>query len=134
MFTGNHLCWSLLLIKLQAIPALYFFEKRLQRRCFPVNIAKFLRVPILKNICKWLLLNLVLFLVAAEFQLLLYFVIGFYFQRFFIYCPPRQITFSFFILSFSFLNCYLDHGGINEEMNCFLRHPHFDKSKSINES
>ena len=29
--------------------------KRLQHRCFPVNIAKFLRTPILKNICERLL-------------------------------------------------------------------------------
>ena len=33
-----------------------FIEKRLQNRCFPVNIAK-LRVPILKNICERLLLE-----------------------------------------------------------------------------
>ena len=33
-----------------------FIEERLQLRCFPVNIAKFLRAPILKNICKQLLL------------------------------------------------------------------------------
>ena len=26
------------------------FKKKIQRRCFPVNIAKFLRTPILKNI------------------------------------------------------------------------------------
>ena len=32
------------------------FKKRLPRRCFPVNIPKFLRTPILKNICDWLLL------------------------------------------------------------------------------
>ena len=25
--------------------------------CFPVNVAKSLRTPILKNICEWLLLN-----------------------------------------------------------------------------
>ena len=31
--------------------------KRLQHRCFPVKFAKFLRTPILKNICKWLLLS-----------------------------------------------------------------------------
>ena len=31
IFTGKHLCWSLFLIKLQAF------------KCFPVNIAKFLR-------------------------------------------------------------------------------------------
>ena len=29
----------------------------LQYRCFPVNIAKFLILSILKNICKWLLLS-----------------------------------------------------------------------------
>ena len=27
-------------------------SKRLQHRCFPVNIGKFLRTPILKNICE----------------------------------------------------------------------------------
>ena len=34
-----------------------FFKKRLQSRCFPVNIAKFLILPILKNICKRLHFN-----------------------------------------------------------------------------
>ena len=33
-----------------------FIKKRLQNRCFPVKFAKFLRTPILKNICEWLLL------------------------------------------------------------------------------
>ena len=28
-----------------------FIKKRPQHRCFPLNIAKFLRAPILKNIC-----------------------------------------------------------------------------------
>ena len=28
-----------------------FTKKRLQHRCFPLNIAKFLRTPVLKNIC-----------------------------------------------------------------------------------
>ena len=32
-------------------------KKRLQDRCFPVNIVKFLRKPILKNICEQLLLT-----------------------------------------------------------------------------
>ena len=32
-------------------------EKGLQRRCFPVNIAKYLRTPFLKNICERLLLE-----------------------------------------------------------------------------
>ena len=34
-----------------------FFKKRLQRRCFSVNIAKFLKTLILKKICERLLLN-----------------------------------------------------------------------------
>ena len=34
IFTGKHLCWSFFLINLQVF--------RLQRRCFPVNIVKFL--------------------------------------------------------------------------------------------
>ena len=34
-----------------------FIKKRLQHRCFHVNIAKFIRTPILKNICEWLLLS-----------------------------------------------------------------------------
>ena len=35
-----------------------FIGKRIQLRCFSVNIAKFLRTPILKNFCKRLLLLL----------------------------------------------------------------------------
>ena len=37
---------------------LTFITKRLQHWCFPVNIAKFLRTPILKNICERLLLDI----------------------------------------------------------------------------
>ena len=36
-----------------------FIEKSLQRRCFPVNIAKLSRTAVLKNICGWLLLQLI---------------------------------------------------------------------------
>ena len=44
-FTGKHHRWSLFLIKLQTWrPA-----KRLQHRCFPVRIAKFLRTPFLQS-------------------------------------------------------------------------------------
>ena len=37
-----------------------FIKKRLQLKCFPVNIAKFLWTPVLKNICERLLLHLLL--------------------------------------------------------------------------
>ena len=38
------------------LKAYNFIKKRLRHRCFPANIAKFLSTPILKNICKRLLL------------------------------------------------------------------------------
>ena len=44
IFTRKHLCWSLW--------ACNFIKKSFQHRCFPVNIAKFLRTPDLKNICE----------------------------------------------------------------------------------
>ena len=53
-FTGKQLCWSLFLIKLQA----YIFIKKDsgRRRCFSVKFTKYLRTPVLKNICERLLL------------------------------------------------------------------------------
>ena len=56
MFTGKNLCWCLFLIKLQALKACNFIKKRLQHKCFSVNIAKFTRTFVLKNICEQLLL------------------------------------------------------------------------------
>ena len=47
IFTGKHMCWSLFLIM------------RPQRRCFSVNIAKFLRAAILRSICERLLLDII---------------------------------------------------------------------------
>ena len=44
IFKGKYLCWSVLLIKLTPKT-----HKRLQHRCFLVNIAKFLRTPFLRN-------------------------------------------------------------------------------------
>ena len=49
-FTRKHLFWSLFSIKLQA--GVNFVKKGLQHRYFPVKFTKFLRTPILKNICK----------------------------------------------------------------------------------
>ena len=46
VFTRKHQRWSLFLIKLQTGRS----AKRLQHRCFPVNIAQFLRIPFLQNI------------------------------------------------------------------------------------
>ena len=44
-FTGKHLCWS------------FFIKKRLQYRYFPVKFAKFIKTPILNNICERLFLK-----------------------------------------------------------------------------
>ena len=56
-FTGKHLCWSLCSVKLQVFRPATLLKKRLQYRCFPVNIAKLLRTRILKNIFDRLLLK-----------------------------------------------------------------------------
>ena len=55
-FTGKRLRWSLF-FEVADLQAYKFMKKRLQHWCFPVNIVKFLRTPILKNICELLLLN-----------------------------------------------------------------------------
>ena len=55
-FTGKHLCLSHFFNKVAGLQACNFIEKRPQHSCFPVNVAKILRTPILKNICKLLLL------------------------------------------------------------------------------
>ena len=55
IFIGKQLRWSLFLIKSQK-----FVKKRLQQKCFPVSLAKFLRTLILKNNCERLLLEIII--------------------------------------------------------------------------
>ena len=47
------------------IQACNFIQKRFQHRCFPVTNPKFLRIPILKNICEWLPLKIYLVLLIC---------------------------------------------------------------------
>ena len=54
-FTGKHLCQSHFFNKV-AGTACNFIKKRLWHRCFPVNFAKSLRTPFLKEHLWWLLL------------------------------------------------------------------------------
>ena len=49
IFIEKHLCWILFFNDIAGLKACNFIKKGLQHRCFPVNIAKFLRIPILKN-------------------------------------------------------------------------------------
>ena len=57
IFTWKHLCWRLesFFNKAAGFQACNFIKKRLQHRCFAVNIAKFLGTPFLKNIYQRLL-------------------------------------------------------------------------------
>ena len=57
IFIGKHMLETLF-NKATGLQACNFMKKRLEYRCFPVNIAKFLRAPILKNICERLLLSI----------------------------------------------------------------------------
>ena len=57
IFTRKSLCWSLIFNKVASVRPATLVKKRFHHRCFPVNIAKFLRTLILKNICKRLHLN-----------------------------------------------------------------------------
>ena len=57
IFTGRQLCWDLFFNKNAGLQGPSFIKKRLEHRCFFANIEKFLRTPILKNICERLLLR-----------------------------------------------------------------------------
>ena len=53
---GKHLLLESVFNKVTDLQACNFIKKRHQHGCFPVNILKFLRTPILNNICERLLL------------------------------------------------------------------------------
>ena len=56
--------------KVKIYQACSFIEKRLQQRCFPVNIAKFLRTPAFSKITSgWLLLIVVIYCIKYWIKL-----------------------------------------------------------------
>ena len=55
-FTGKHLRQSLFFNEVAGLRPATLLKKRLWRRCFPVNFAKFLRTPFLRNTSGRLLL------------------------------------------------------------------------------
>ena len=55
-FTGQHLCQSLYFNKVAGLRAATLLKQRLWHTYFPVNIAIFVRTPILENSCERLLL------------------------------------------------------------------------------
>ena len=49
IFTTKHLLWSLFFNKVARVRSVKRLKKRLQRKYFPVNFAKYLRTPFLPN-------------------------------------------------------------------------------------
>ena len=58
IFTEKHLRWSLFFNKAARLKICNFIKKRLKHRCFPVNIAKFLRTFSFIEHLRWLLSDL----------------------------------------------------------------------------
>ena len=57
--TEKHHCWSLFLINFQGFRLVNLLKRDSKTGvCFPVDLVKFLRAPILENICKLLLLHI----------------------------------------------------------------------------
>ena len=56
IFADKHLCWGLFLIKLQVFRSATLLKRHSNTGAF-MNIAKFLKTPMLKKICERLLLN-----------------------------------------------------------------------------
>ena len=56
VFTGKHLCWSLIPIKLQNWRPATLLKRDLTQRHFPVNITKFLRTVFSNEHLRWLFL------------------------------------------------------------------------------
>ena len=56
-FTGKHLCQSLFFNKVAGLGPAALLKRRPWDRCFPVNFAKFLRMPFLTEHLRWLLLE-----------------------------------------------------------------------------
>ena len=60
MFIGKNLYWSHFLIKIQYWTHAFLFKKRLQHRCFYVNIAKFLKTAFSYKTCSLYLSEILL--------------------------------------------------------------------------
>ena len=58
IFTGKTPVLESLFNKAAGLQGFNFIKKKFRQGCFPVNIAKFLKTPILRNIWKWLLLTM----------------------------------------------------------------------------
>ena len=57
IFTGKHLCWSLFFNEITGFRLATLLRRRLQHRCFPANIGKFLRAALFPEHLRWLVLK-----------------------------------------------------------------------------
>ena len=88
IFTGKHLCWSLLFNKVAGLrPAVLLKKKRLQHRCFLANMEKFLRTAFFKEQLRWLLLK-----VNNSFDIYVMYCFQSFLKCFFLF--SRSIQFS----------------------------------------
>ena len=70
-YLQENICVGVPFNKVAGLQGCNFIKKRLEYRCFPVNIANFLRTAILKNMClirERLVLNLTEFLEQQVFK------------------------------------------------------------------
>ena len=65
-FLRKHLCWSLLLIKMQSYRPANLLNRHSKTGVFPTVITKFLRTAIFKNICERLLLRVFSFFLREQ--------------------------------------------------------------------
>ena len=79
-FIGKHLCQSLFFNKVAGLGPATLLKKRLWYRCFPLNIAKFLKTPFLTKHLRWLLLSFGKNDKHIPRKMSLYFLKGFYFR------------------------------------------------------
>ena len=67
-FTGKYLCHNLIFNKVADLRPATLLKKSLWHRCLPVNFAKFLRTPFLKNTSEQLLLDYFALYISDEQQ------------------------------------------------------------------
>ena len=101
--------------KVAGLETYNFIQKRLQHRCFPVSIAKFLRTPISKNVYKRLLLLVVIYCIKTRLtfsfilkhKTTLFYLLLFVFIRFIIRCNSISLYVIFcYWLSFIVTRCH----------------------------
>ena len=72
-FTGKNLYWRLSLIKFQDWRPAFLFKKRPKRRCFSVNLAKFLRTAFYWRLVHYTIINFYLMVDNWYFRVILYY-------------------------------------------------------------